>query len=154
MAISPVSLSTNLGASATQAAGSTSATSTSGTQSATSSGGLGLSSSDFLKLFLAQLQNQNPLEPTSSDQFLQQTAQFSTVEGINQMNQDISQLLSFQQLTQGADLIGKKVSYQKAGADGLQTGVVSGVNIVNGQAQLTVGSDSVTLQQVQTIQAA
>jgi flagellar basal-body rod modification protein FlgD len=148
MAISPVSLTAGLGTSATQATGSTT-----GTQS-TSGDNLNLSSSDFLKLFLAQLQNQNPLEPTSSDQFLQQTAQFSTVQGITQMNQSITQMLSFQQLTQGADLIGKKVTYEKTGSTTPQTGVVSGVNVVNGQAQLSVGSDSVTLQQVQKIQAA
>ncbi|HEX5270762.1 MAG TPA: flagellar hook capping FlgD N-terminal domain-containing protein [Gemmataceae bacterium] len=119
------------------------------------SGGLnGLSTADFLNLFITQLQNQDPLNPTSSNDFLTQTAQFSQVQGITQLNQNITQMLSFQQLTQGADLIGKKVSYLASDGSGSQSGTVSGVKMVNGQAQLTVGSANVALSQVQTVTGA
>ena len=125
------------------------ATGTSATSGSTS--GLGLSTSDFLNLFIKQLQNQDPLNPTSSNDFLTQTAQFSEVQGITQLNQNMTQMLSSQQLTQGADLIGKTVSYQAANGSGAQSGTVSGVSLVNGQAQLTVGSTSVPLAQVQSV---
>lgn len=57
----------------------------------------------FLKLMMVQLQNQNPLEPTDSTQYMQQMAQFSSVEQLtniatsqettNQLNALISKQL-------------------------------------------------------------
>jgi flagellar basal-body rod modification protein FlgD len=135
MAISPVS-------SATQ------------TTSGTGGGIAGLSTVDFLNLLITQLKNQDPLNPTSSDAFLTETSQLANVQGINQLNQNLTQMLSFQQLTQGADLIGKKVAYLTAGSKTTQTGVVSAVSVANGQAQLTVGSATVPLSQVQSVTAA
>ena len=41
-----------------------------------------LGQSDFLDLMLAQLRNQDPLNPMEGDQFLGQLAQFATVSGI------------------------------------------------------------------------
>jgi flagellar basal-body rod modification protein FlgD len=120
-----------------------------------SGGGLGgLTATDFLNLFITQLRNQDPLNPTSSDSFLTQTAQLSQVQGIAQLDQDVAKMLTLQQLTQGADLIGKKVTYLAASGNGPQTGAVSGVSLANGQAQLTVGSATVPLSQVQSIRAA
>jgi flagellar basal-body rod modification protein FlgD len=44
----------------------------------------------FLKLLVAQLQYQNPLDPTDSVQFVTQLAQFSQLEQTTQMAQDLS----------------------------------------------------------------
>jgi flagellar basal-body rod modification protein FlgD len=143
MATSGVSAVSGLAGAATQAAGTT------GTNGVNN-----LSTNDFLNLFITQLKNQDPLNPTSSNDFLTQTAQFSQLQGITQLNQNMSNLLSFQQITQGADLIGKKVTYLAADGSGSKSGVVSGVSVANGQAQLTVGSATVPLSQVQSVQAA
>ena len=43
----------------------------------------------FLKLFVAQLKNQNPLQPQDSTQFMAQLAQFSSLEQELQMRQDL-----------------------------------------------------------------
>ena len=59
--------------------------STQATGSANSGGLNGLSTADFLNLFITQLRNQDPLNPTSSNEFLTQTAQFSQVQGITQL---------------------------------------------------------------------
>ncbi len=135
--------------------GATNAAQATTTNNSSTSGGLGgLTTTDFLNLFIKQLQNQDPLNPTSSNDFLTQTAQFSQVQGITQLNQNLTQMLSFQQLTQGADLIGKKVTYLAADGSGSKSGVVSGVGMANGQAQLTVGSTNVSLSQVQNVTAA
>lgn len=45
-----------------------------------------LGQDSFLKLLTAQLQNQNPLDPLDNNEFVGQMAQFSTVNGINQIN--------------------------------------------------------------------
>jgi flagellar basal-body rod modification protein FlgD len=44
----------------------------------------------FLKLLIAQIKNQDPLNPTDGTQFLTQLAQFSSLEQNVQMGQDIS----------------------------------------------------------------
>jgi flagellar basal-body rod modification protein FlgD len=43
----------------------------------------------FLKLFVAQLQNQDPLNPQDGTQFVAQLAQFSQLEQSLQMRQDL-----------------------------------------------------------------
>src|SRR5260370_36314370 len=43
----------------------------------------------FLKLFVAQLKNQDPLNPQDGTQFVAQLAQFSQVEQPLQMRQDL-----------------------------------------------------------------
>ena len=69
---------------------------------------------DFLELFVAQLQNQDPLEPVGQQEFLGQLAQFSTVEGLEKLNAkqtdfntQLADLLQLQLLNSGTDLLGK-----------------------------------------------
>ncbi len=68
--------------------------------------------SDFLKLLVAQLSNQDPLAPQESGEFLSQLAQFSTVEGIEKLNLTMesfsSGMLSGQAL-QATALVGRSV---------------------------------------------
>jgi len=72
----------------------------------------GLTMSDFLTLMTAQLQNQDPLNPTDSNQFLSQLSELSTVEGISQLNTSMTTLsnsmLSSQALT-SASLVGQGI---------------------------------------------
>ena len=46
----------------------------------------------FLKLLVAQLKNQNPLQPQDGTQFVAQLAQFSSVEQQVQMRQDLDSI--------------------------------------------------------------
>ena len=46
----------------------------------------------FLKLLVAQMQNQDPLSPMDNEAFVAQLAQFSTVSGITEMNKSLSTL--------------------------------------------------------------
>ncbi|MGD9591666.1 MAG: flagellar hook assembly protein FlgD [Candidatus Berkiella sp.] len=67
---------------------------------------------EFLQLFVAQLKNQNPLEPQDGSDFLGQLAQFSTVEGIKNMEtafNKIADSLTSSQAMQATNLVGKKV---------------------------------------------
>ena len=52
-----------------------------------------LGQSDFLKLMTTQLQNQDPFAPMDNGDFIAQMAQFSTVTGIQEVNNSISQLV-------------------------------------------------------------
>jgi flagellar basal-body rod modification protein FlgD len=48
-----------------------------------------LGKDDFLKLLVAQLKHQNPLNPTSNDQLLAQSASFSTVEELQNIRRTL-----------------------------------------------------------------
>jgi flagellar basal-body rod modification protein FlgD len=69
----------------------------------------------FLKLLVAQLEHQNPLEPMDNMQFTQQLAQFTSLEQLQSMNANLSALMNTQMTTNGlqaATLIGKQVQAQ------------------------------------------
>jgi flagellar basal-body rod modification protein FlgD len=67
---------------------------------------------DFMKLLLAQMKNQNPLDPMDGANFSAQLAQFSSLEQLTNMNTELK-TQSLNQMTlgyaQSANLIGKEV---------------------------------------------
>ncbi|MGN6528648.1 MAG: flagellar hook assembly protein FlgD [Burkholderiaceae bacterium] len=70
-------------------------------------------SNRFLKLLVAQMSNQDPLNPMDSAQVTSQMAQISTVEGVQTLNTTVSGLNGqFAQLQamQGASLVGREVA--------------------------------------------
>jgi len=85
------------------------ATQDSSTQDASS---LQLGQNQFLQLLLAQLKNQDPMQPQDPSAFLSQLAQFSTVTGVQGMQESISQLTDSMRSSQalsGASLVGHDV---------------------------------------------
>ena len=82
-------------------------------QTATASGGrVEQSQADFMKLLVAQMQNQDPMNPMDNAQMTSQLAQLNTVSGISQLNTTLSSVLSsFQssQTMQASSLIGREV---------------------------------------------
>ncbi|VXB90797.1 Basal-body rod modification protein FlgD [Pseudomonas sp. 8AS] len=71
-----------------------------------------LGKNEFLNLLVAQLNNQNPLEPQGNGEFIAQLAQFSQVEGIEKLNGSMGSLLSgyqSSQALQASSLVGHKV---------------------------------------------
>ncbi len=101
----------------------------------------------FLKLMVAQLKSQDPLEPMKDQEFLGQLAQFSTLSGIEKLNANFSDMLSLQQITQGSNLIGRQVVYKDA--DGKTTqGTVQGFAVNQGRVELQIGNDAVGLDRV------
>lgn len=78
--------------------------------SANSSQGL---SNEFLNLMIAQIQNQNPLDPTDGTQYVSQLAQLSQVEQLQNLSQQqaaANSLADTMSVLQSADLVGKSVS--------------------------------------------
>ncbi len=71
-----------------------------------------LGQNDFLKLMIAQLQAQNPLEPGNSNEYLNELAQFTQVE-------QTTNLANVSELSGAVQLIGHKVTYDSA--NGSQT---------------------------------
>jgi flagellar basal-body rod modification protein FlgD len=53
-----------------------------------------VSQDEFLQLLVAQLKNQNPLNPTNSDQFMSELAQFSQLQQVIGIHQDLDSLVA------------------------------------------------------------
>jgi len=64
----------------------------------------------FLKLLMEQMKNQDPTAPVDQTQMLAQLAQFSNVGQTAALNDKLSSLITNQQATTGAALIGKTVT--------------------------------------------
>lgn len=81
-----------------------STTSASAQTAAASTNALQGTSDEFLKLFMAQLQNQDPIDPQNSTDMVAQLAQFSSVEQQTQTNTQLSQLTAMQQSSANSNL--------------------------------------------------
>ena len=82
---------------------------------------------DFLTLFTAQLQNQNPLEPVKNEAFVAQLAQFSQLEALTNMQTSLDTFvtsMSGERMLNSASLIGKKVAITDAATPLSQGGTI------------------------------
>ena len=71
-----------------------------------------LGKDDFIKLMTAQLKHQDPLSPLKNEEMAAQLAQFSSLEQMTNVNQNIEKLAAAQKPTENvlaASLIGKRV---------------------------------------------
>ncbi|HET7625349.1 MAG TPA: flagellar hook capping FlgD N-terminal domain-containing protein [Verrucomicrobiae bacterium] len=106
-----------------------------------------LGQDDFLKLLVAQLSAQDPLNPVSNTDFVAQMASFSTLSQAQSTGADIAALRSEQQVSQANSLLGRTVTLQSA--DGTLTGgVVSGVVMVDGVPNIVVNGGNYDLSQL------
>jgi flagellar basal-body rod modification protein FlgD len=121
---------------------STPTTATAGSQEATGANGL-LGKDDFLKLFVAQLQNQDPLKPMEDKEFMGQMASFSTLEQVAKLATANEKLATSLTLSGSLGFIGRTVSYTDAATSTTKTGVVERVSTTaEGKVSLTVGGTS------------
>jgi flagellar basal-body rod modification protein FlgD len=111
---------------------------TSSTSSTSAASGPSLDYSAFLKLFMAQLKNQDPTAPMDSSQFVAQLATFSQVEQAYSTNSKLDSLLTANSLSIGDQVIGRTLT----SADGLTSGKVASVKITADGAVATLTSGS------------
>lgn len=74
-----------------------------------------VSQADFLKMMVAQLQNQDPLSPMSNGEFLTQIAQFTAASGIDRLQSAFQEFQTNMQANlalQAASLVGRQVVVQ------------------------------------------
>jgi flagellar basal-body rod modification protein FlgD len=95
---------------------------------------------DFLRILVAQLNNQDPLKPMDNEQFVTQLAQFTSLQQTQNLNDKMGNLLSIQGAMQSVGLIGRSVEIN--GESGTQGGKVTALNFVSGEPRLTVTLDS------------
>jgi flagellar basal-body rod modification protein FlgD len=78
----------------------------SGTTNSTQTNKNVLGKDDFLKMLIAQLKNQDPLNPLDGTNFAAQLAQFSSLEQLQNMNTQMSTLISSLSSTNNSQLVG------------------------------------------------
>lgn len=103
----------------------------------------------FMQLMMAQLRNQNPMEPVDNSQMLAQQAQFSQLEQLQTLNDNLSKASG---LSSASTLVGKKVEY-KDSAGQSHTGLVDSVLISGNSIGLQIGNATVTTEQITKILA-
>lgn len=108
----------------------------------------------FLQLMVTQMKYQDPLQPQDNSQFLAQLAQFTSLEqmtNIAQSNTDmlaaLKSMQSYSQMSFEHQLIGQNVSVDD-GQGGSTSGVVQGIQMVNGDPQLMIGNATYPLSAV------
>jgi flagellar basal-body rod modification protein FlgD len=104
----------------------------------------------FLKLLVAQMQNQDPTSPADSNQMMSQMAQFSSVEGINKLNTQLTALNISSDFATAVSMIGHNVTWVDANGTS-QSGTVSSVTPTSTGAVLQIGNTSVPTGEVQSV---
>jgi flagellar basal-body rod modification protein FlgD len=105
----------------------------------------------FLKLMVAQLRNQDPMNPQDSAEFLAQTAQFTSLEKLDAVAQQTSQALAAQMAFGASTLAGRSVTF--LGEDGVTevTGTVDSVRFTATGPVLSVGDVDVPISSVTSV---
>jgi flagellar basal-body rod modification protein FlgD len=109
-----------------------------------------VTSDQFLQLLVTQLQNQDPLNPLSNEDFLAQLAQFQSLQEAMETAANTKNLLLGQQLAAASGLIGKYVVV--ADNKGQEyVGRVDKVAVDNGEVLLVVGNIGVSLADIREV---
>jgi len=123
-------------------------------------GGQELDKDAFMKLLVAQMRNQDPLAPTDNQAFVAQLAQFSSLEEMQGVNENLVALAFLQesnavlaQLTNSSSLIGKHVSYADPMGGQSAQGVVDSVKLIEGVVLLHIDGQDVPLSHVTEVAA-
>lgn len=107
---------------------------------------------DYMKLLIAQLQYQNPLEPLDNNQMASQLAQFSQLQQLESMNSSFAEVLVNTERTYACSLIGKEIQFNIETGTGeveATSGVVERVyNDVEGEIVLSVGNYAVGMSDI------
>lgn len=101
-----------------------------------------LGKDEFLKLLITQLKHQDPVNPVDDKEFIAQLAQFSSLEQMQNLNTNLSDMMmAHQQLTalgQAMEMIGREVELFTKDGESL-FGTVTGVQFRNGWPEIIVG---------------
>jgi flagellar basal-body rod modification protein FlgD len=104
-----------------------------------------LGQNDFLKLMVAQLQAQNPLEPGNSNEFINELAQFTQVE-------QVTNLANANELSSAIGLIGRSVSYNNPSGEAVTGKVQSVQSSASGTTVTVEGVTGVKLASITEVE--
>ena len=104
----------------------------------TTAEGNGLGQETFMKLLVAQMRQQNPMEPSDDKEMIAQMTQFSILEKLTSVATASEAAATSGSIQQSLAVIGHDVTYLNAdGTTG--TGVVEQMSFVDGKPLLKIG---------------
>jgi flagellar basal-body rod modification protein FlgD len=111
-----------------------------------SSSNSSLDVNDFLSLIAAQMRYQDMMNPMNDTEFMGQLAQFTTLQSI----QDLTAMNS---TAYSVGLLGKEVTTAKmvSGQLMVETGIVSGIGLFEGEPAVYIGEKSYSLQEIMVV---
>ena len=133
---------TNSTAASTSTTGTSKTSATNGKPSASIGAAAGMGKDDFMQLLIAQLKNQDPMKPMEDKEFITQLAQFSSLEAMEKLTDQMDDLTGSQMLVQAATLIGKQVT-AKLETGEVVTGTISQVKMISGQPTAVVNGKEI-----------
>lgn len=101
----------------------------------------------FMTLLVTQMQNQDPLNPSSDTEFISQLAQFSSLEQMENLNVALANQSAL-------GLVGRNVIVNIDGADagkGQVAGFVEYVEIKDGKAYLSINGETYSIDNLSTV---
>ena len=104
------------------------------TKKKTTVGTTDLGKDQFLQLLVTQMQNQNPLEPSSDTEWISQLANFSSLEAMQNMGDTMNGLSAMNMVGKYVDIVSTTASGQTV----TDNGYVDYVNVKNGNIQVSV----------------
>ncbi len=103
-----------------------------------------LDSAQFMQILLAQLTNQNPLEPMDNAEMMSQFSQLNSLQELRGINNSMEAVSAASQTTYMTSLIGKLVKANRADGKVIE-GVVEGVIANADNPQVLIGDETVDL---------
>jgi flagellar basal-body rod modification protein FlgD len=138
-------------ASSTDSVGATSSQSTTASASASATSTFGnVNLDDFIKMLVAELQNQDPMEPMKNSDLLQEVSQIRAIQSNDQLNTTLQSVSLGQNLTNASILLGGTITGLNDSGDKI-TGMVDRVTLDNGVATLHIGDNTVSLNNVSEV---
>lgn len=112
----------------------------------------GLTSGDFMRLLIVQLQNQDPTEPVGNDDLLNQLAMMRNLQSNIELADALKSITSSQELSNASTYIGKTITGTNLNLEQV-TGVVDRAFIADGETFVGIGTNKIGLKQVESVSA-
>lgn len=112
---------------------------------------------DFIKLFVSELQFQDPMQPVDNGQFLTELAQFVGIEEQQETVQGVNNLLTLNSTDGALGLLNQTVEFSGAAGSASSTGKVTAIQFDQSGASLSVMTSSgntvtgIRLSQIQQV---
>lgn len=102
----------------------------------------------FLKLLVTQLQYQDPLEPMDNTEFIAQTAQFTALEQMQNLNKTMLNAQAFNVI--GKPIYAETVNSETGVVEAL-SGIVSSVEVRNGVPYVNIGGKNIPYEDIKLV---
>lgn len=109
-----------------------------------------LDTSEFIKMMVAELQNQDPMNPMSNSELLQQVGQIRAIDSNDKLSTTLQSVVLGQNLATAGNMINQTVAGLSDDGNKI-IGKVRMVSIDSGEAKLCVGDQTISLKNIAAV---